>query len=101
LRYFRQWQVVKMAVLDLEFRGIKLEHLGMYFEELGGKLITDCFPYIYKCEDWSGEILNEEELTITSTFKVNAVKIRFQAEDEITLQELVKNYRVKTRRIGG
>ncbi|MEW9052781.1 MAG: hypothetical protein AB2392_16585 [Neobacillus sp.] len=90
-----------MAVLDLEFRGIKLEHLGMYFEELGGKSVTVKFPYIYEGKGWSGQILKEEELTITSTFKVNAVKIRFLAEDENSLQELVKNYRVKTRRIGG
>ncbi|OLS40426.1 hypothetical protein [Bacillus sp. MRMR6] len=90
-----------MAVLDLEFRGIRVEHLGMYFEELGGKSVTKSFPYIYEGKGWSGHILTEEELTITSTFKVNAVQIKFIAEDENTLQELVKNYRVKTRRIGG
>lgn len=90
-----------MPQQELEFRGINREHLGMYFEELGGKPITDQFPYIYKSETWCGEIVKEEEISITSTFKVNTVHIRFCASDDITLKELIKNYRVKTRRIGG
>ncbi|WHY02063.1 hypothetical protein [Neobacillus sp. DY30] len=90
-----------MLQQELEFRGIKREHLGMYFEELGGKQITEQFPYIYKSDYWYGEILREEELSITSTFKVNSVHIRFHAKDDMTLKELIKNYRVKTRRIGG
>jgi hypothetical protein len=90
-----------MQQQELEFRGINREHLGMYFEELGGKQITYQFPYVYKSEDWCGEIVNEEEISITSTFKVNTVHIRFYASDDITLKELIKNYRVKTRRIGG
>jgi hypothetical protein len=32
---------------------------------------------------------------------VNSVYIRFYASDDMTLKELIKNYRVKTRRIGG
>ena len=90
-----------MLQQELEFRGINREHLGMYFEELGGKKITDQFPYIYKSDDWSGEIVREEELSITSTFKVNSVHILFFASDDLTLKKLIKNYRVKTRRIGG
>jgi hypothetical protein len=91
-----------MLQQELEFRGINRKHLGMYFEELGGKQITDQFPYIYKSDDdWYGEIVGEEELSITSTFKVNSVYIRFYASDDMTLKELIKNYRVKTRRIGG
>ena len=90
-----------MVQQELEFRGINRVHLGMYFEELGGKLITNQFPYIYKSADWYGEIVGEEELSITSTFKVNSVHIRFYASDDLTLKELIKNYRVKTRRIGG
>jgi hypothetical protein len=90
-----------MLQQELEFRGINREHLGMYFEELGGKQITDQFPYIYKSDDWSGEIVREEEISITSTFKVNTVHIRFYASDDLTLKKLIKNYRVKTRRIGG
>lgn len=90
-----------MLEQELEFRGINRKHLGMYFEELGGKQITDQFPYIYKSDDWYGEIVGEEELSITSTFKVNAVYIRFYALDDMTLKELIKSYRVKTRRIGG
>lgn len=90
-----------MLEQELEFRGINRKHLGMYFEELGGKQITDQFPYIYKSDDWYGEIVGEEELSITSTFKVNAVYIRFYALDDRTLKELIKSYRVKTRRIGG
>jgi hypothetical protein len=93
--------VDKMLKQELEFRGINLKHLGMYFEELGGKPITNQFPYIYKSDNWCGEIVGEDELSITSTFKVNTVHVRFYASDEETLKELIKNYRVKTRRIGG
>ncbi|HEY2422142.1 MAG TPA: hypothetical protein VGI04_12025 [Neobacillus sp.] len=90
-----------MPYQDLEFRGINIKHLGMYFEELGANQVTDSFPYIYKASDWSGEIINEEEIFFTASFKVNAVQVRFHAEDENTLVELIKNYRYKTTRIGG
>jgi hypothetical protein len=90
-----------MLQQELEFRGINREHLGIYFEELGGKQITDHFPYVYQSKDWYGEIVYEEEISITSTFKVNAVYVRFYASDDITLNQLIKDYRVKTRRIGG
>ncbi|WP_045519799.1 hypothetical protein [Neobacillus niacini] len=90
-----------MPEQELEFRGINRKHLGMYFEELGGKQMTDEFPYVYKSNDWVGEIVREEELLITSTFKVNCVHIRFQTLEDKTLKELIKNYRVKTTRIGG
>lgn len=90
-----------MPSRDLEFRGINRTHLGMYFEELGGIQITDSFPYIYKAESWSGRIVSEEEIAFTKIFRVNAVQIRFEAEDENLLEELIKNYRYKTTRIGG
>jgi hypothetical protein len=90
-----------MHRLELEFRGINRKHLGMYFEELGGKQLTHDFPFVYKSDDWCGEILSEEELSITSTFKVNRVRIQFKAADSRTLEQLVKSYRVKTTRIGG
>ncbi|WHY68326.1 hypothetical protein [Neobacillus sp. SuZ13] len=90
-----------MEIRDLEFRGIKIEHLGMYFEELGAKQVTDKFPYIYEAENWRGYILSEEEISFTSIFKVNTVKVRFCANEAQTLDELIKNYRYKTTRIGG
>jgi len=90
-----------MRTVELEFRGINHQHLGLYFEELGGKRVTDAFPFMYVAEEWQGQIVNEEEISITSTFKVNRVFIRFQAENEEILNQLVTNYRVKTRRIGG
>ncbi|MBT2653823.1 hypothetical protein J7E81_00995 [Bacillus sp. ISL-18] len=90
-----------MAEIDLEFRGIKIDHLGMYFQELGAIQVTDTFPFIYEAEGWSGQILSEEELAFTAIFKVNAVKVRFIAEDEETLMKVIKNYRYKTTRIGG
>ncbi len=68
-----------MPKQELEFRGINRKHLGMYFEELGGKQNTNAFPFIYQSDNWIGEILSEEELIITSTFKVNRVYIRFYA----------------------
>jgi hypothetical protein len=93
--------VVNLAILDLEFRGINLKHLGMYFEELGGKQLTNSFPYIYEGNGWSGQIVKEEEITFTAVFKVNSVQVRFMAEDDNTLKELIKSFRYKTTRIGG
>jgi hypothetical protein len=86
---------------DLEFRGINRKHLGVYFEELGAEKITESFPFIYKAVGWSGQIIKEEEISFTASFKVNAVQIRFMAESEFVLEELIKNYRFKTTRIGG
>lgn len=90
-----------MAEIDLEFRGINIDHLGMYFLELGAIQETDTFPFIYEAEGWSGQILSEEEIAFTAIFKVTAVKVRFIAEDEETLMKVIKNYRYKTTRIGG
>lgn len=90
-----------MVSRELEFRGINRAHLGMYFVELGGQLMTDSFPYIYKGDGWRGEVLSEEELAFTSVFKVNAVLVRFVAESDAELDELIKNYRYKTTRVGG
>ena len=85
----------------LEFRGINRDHLGMYFEELGGRLVTDSFPFVYEAEGWRAEILSENELTFTKTWIVNAVHIRFAAENQAGLDQLIKNYRYKTTRVGG
>lgn len=90
-----------MTSRELEFRGINLSHLGIYFEELGGKQITKEFPFVYQGEGWRGEILSEKELEFTSVFKVNTVKVRFVANDSEALEALIKNYRYKTTRIGG
>lgn len=90
-----------MIIRDLEFRGINREHLGMYFKELGAVQVTDTFPYVFAGEGWSGQILSEEEIMFTPSFKVNAVQIRFRAEDKKVLEALIKNYRYKTTRIGG
>lgn len=98
---FRQLQVVEMVSHELEFRGINRSHLGMYFEELGGKSQSSTFPFIYKGDGWIGEILTEDELEFTKVFKVNAVHIRFTAESEPKLEELIKQYRHKTTRVGG
>ncbi|WP_226085803.1 hypothetical protein [Mesobacillus sp. S13] len=85
----------------LEFRGINRDHLGMYFEELGGTLVTDSFPFVYEGDSWRAEILSEDELAFTKTFIVNAVHIRFEAESLEELEQLIKNYRYKTTRVGG
>ncbi|PLS02965.1 hypothetical protein [Neobacillus cucumis] len=90
-----------MAERDLEFRGINIDHLGMYFEELGAKRVTDTFPYIFEAVGWSGQIRSEEEISFTAIFKVNAVKVRFIAENEDKLNEIIMHYRYKTTRIGG
>lgn len=85
----------------LEFRGINRDHLGMYFEELGGRLVTDSFPYVYEAETWKAEILSEDEIAFTKTFIIHAVSIRFAAENQEQLEKLIKNYRYKTTRVGG
>jgi hypothetical protein len=93
--------VVKVAVKELEFRGIPLEHLKMYFQELGGEQATDSFPFMYDGDGWSAHILREEEIAFTTVFKVNAVDIRFEAKSEKILEETLKRYRRKTFRAGG
>ena len=90
-----------MADKILEFRGIPLKHLGLYFEELGGKLVTDTFPFLYEGDGWSAELLSEEEIAFTKSFVVNAVHIRFIAESTEELETLIKHYRYKTTRVGG
>lgn len=90
-----------MASKELEFRGINLSHLGMYFEDLGAEKVSQAFPYLYKTSTWKAEILSEEIITITSSFRVNSVKIRFAADHEEILKQLIKNYRKKTTRVGG
>jgi hypothetical protein len=93
--------VDEMVTRELEFRGINLSDLRSYFEALGGQLLTEGFPYVYEGESWRGELLSEEELSFTSVFKVNSVKIRFTAETDSVLEDLIKNYRLKTFRVGG
>lgn len=90
-----------MACCELEFRGIPLDHLKMYLIELGAKEITGQLPYIFKGGHWAAEIIREGELTFTPSFKVSTVIIRFTAENEGLLKELIKKYRFKTTRIGG
>ncbi|MEY2191636.1 hypothetical protein AB7942_02725 [Neobacillus sp. BF23-41] len=90
-----------MVIRELEFRGIRIEHLGLYFEELGALQRTDMFPYVYEADNWKGQILSEKEISFTSSFKVNTVQVRFCAKDDHVLDVLIKNYRYKTTRIGG
>lgn len=86
---------------ELEFRGIPLRHLGMYLEELGAKKGSDSFPISYHGENWRAEILCEEEIAFTAVFKVNAVHIRFMAENHEILDGVINQYRKKTFRAGG
>ena len=90
-----------MVSKQLEFRGISLSHLGMYFEELGAEKVTDTFPYLFKAINWRAEIQSEDVITITSNFKVNRIMILFTAESEEILAQVIKNYRYKTTRVGG
>ncbi|WP_458413621.1 hypothetical protein ACNQFZ_01595 [Schinkia sp. CFF1] len=90
-----------MVQIQLEFRGIRFEHLVDYFKELGGIQETDSFPIHIKGDRWNCSLLKEEEIKITSSFLINAVEILFQAETEEILEILLKNFRKKTTRIGG
>lgn len=86
---------------QLEFRGIRIEHLIDYFKELNGTQITNEFPIMIQGNLWKASIINEAEVKITSTFIVNAVHIDFSAETVELLEELIKCFRKKTTRIGG
>jgi hypothetical protein len=88
-----------MVNRELEFRGINRDHLIMYIEELGGTL--DLKGEVYQGEQWQIEIIHEGEITFTPVFKVNTMGIRFSAENETILKELIKQFRLKTTRIGG
>jgi hypothetical protein len=85
----------------LEFRGIHIDQLKMYLEELGGRRLSDSFPYKYQGESWSACIQKEQEIVFTAAFKVNAVFIHFKAEDNKILEDVLKKYRLKTFRAGG
>ncbi|MHC0038182.1 hypothetical protein [Pseudoneobacillus sp. C159] len=63
--------------------------------------MTETFPFVYEGEGWRGELLSETELSFTAVFKVNSVAIRFTADSDALLADLIKNYRYKTFRIGG
>lgn len=88
-----------MVNRELEFRGINRDHLIMYIEELGGTL--DPRGTVYQGEQWQMEIIHEGEITFTPVFKVNTMVIRFSAGSENKLEELIKQFRLKTTRIGG
>lgn len=92
-----------MFYQELEFRGIHLQHLQLYLEELGGMRVAlqHPFPILFRGDNWTATILHEEELTFTPVFKVNAVHIRFESEQEEMLEEIIQKYRLKTTRIGG
>lgn len=90
-----------MTEIELEFRGIHIEHLMMYLEEIGGKRLSNSFPYKFQGDQWGACILKEQEIVFTAAFKVNAVFIRFKAENEKILEDVLKKYRLKTFRAGG
>lgn len=90
-----------MVQTELEFRGIRLEQLLDYFNELGGTQLTNQFPIQINGTNWESSILFEEEVKITSSFFVNAVHINFKADTDKILETLLKEYRKKTTRVGG
>ncbi len=90
-----------MAAKELEFRGIPLASHIMYFEQLGARMLTEHPPIFFEGSNWQAEIKSETTITFTAKFKVNAVLIRFSADNEETLDQLIKNYLYKTTRVGG
>lgn len=66
-----------MEIRDLEFRGIKIEHLGMYFEELGAKQVTDKFPYIYEAENWRDIYFRKRKFHLLQFLKLIQSKFVF------------------------
>lgn len=90
-----------MIEKTLEFRGIRLSHLIDYLAELEAAQTSSDFPITFTGAGWQATVLKEEELTITSTFKVNAVHICFAAESQAGLDAVIASYRKKTTRAGG
>lgn len=90
-----------MAEQTLEFRGIHLEHLMIYFIELGAVKQTFEFPFVFQGPDWQANILSENHVRFTPVFIVNAVFIRFGAPTEEILQDVITAFRRKTFRAGG
>jgi hypothetical protein len=86
---------------ELEFRGIPFRQIEMYLQELGCKRMTESLPIIYKGESWGASIISEEEISFTAVFKVNAIKILFNAENQEILEVMIKKFRKKTFRAGG
>ena len=97
----------------LELRGIPLSHLVTYLIECGGaphgdaavdragKALSDTLPLTIRGEGWEADVLREETVSITSRFHVQAVFIRFRAEEEERLAPVLKQFRVKVLRVGG
>ncbi|MBP1932728.1 hypothetical protein [Ammoniphilus resinae] len=90
-----------MAEKVLEFRGIPLAQLVEYFLELGGTRLTSSLPISIQNDRWQVELTSEKMVSITSTFQVNAVFVRFLAPNEEALAEIIARYRKKTLRVGG
>jgi len=90
-----------MPEQTLEFRGLRLEHLMAHLRELGAEQRTFEFPYRFEGDGWSAELLRERDIRFTPVFVVNAVTIRFEADAEETLADVLKAYRLKTFRGGG
>ncbi|WP_338461963.1 hypothetical protein V5G20_20235 [Brevibacillus borstelensis] len=90
-----------MAEQTVELRGIPLSHLITYLAECGGVPLGDTLPITVRGERWQAELLREETIPITSRFKVQAVFIRFQADDQGTLDRLWERFRIKVLRVGG
>jgi predicted ATP-grasp superfamily ATP-dependent carboligase len=90
-----------MVSRQLEFRGISVPYLSMYFEELGARKLTETFPIDFEGSSWKAQIISEKTIQFTANFKVNAVQILFAAENDDLLEQLLKNYRYKTIRVGG
>ncbi|RXT05676.1 hypothetical protein [Ammoniphilus sp. CFH 90114] len=90
-----------MNQITLEFRGIPLKHLMAYLTEIGGEKVTSHLPYRYMGPYWTAEILKEQEVQITSTFRVGSVHICFKASSTEQLDQVIAAFRKKTMRAGG
>jgi hypothetical protein len=90
-----------MAEQILELRGIPLSHLVTYLIECGGGPPDESMPVIIRGNRWQAEVLREETVPITSRFYVNAVFIRFRADDDQVLNRLLERFRIKVLRVGG
>ncbi|MFM1651817.1 hypothetical protein ACI7RC_06925 [Brevibacillus sp. B_LB10_24] len=86
---------------NLEIRGIPLSQLTSYLRELGGEQHTDRFPVLISGDKWQAELLGQEEVAITSRFRVNAVFLVFKSPSEVVLDQVVARFRKKTMRVGG
>jgi hypothetical protein len=89
-----------MAQKMLEIRGISRADLVRYLIQLKGKAIEDQTQDTFAGTGWCCT-LSQEESFIFLQSKIPKVFVTFTAEESETLEQIIKDFRLKTFRAGG